>query len=129
MTDKTLQQCADNIVRNLSTPCEVSKMLKSWHTDSVVHTMFVDLHTGSSCSFEDFEVKSSKDYRHLHLLVKQRLIHAVLDMRDLADDTLEKLGYDLCHEQQKPTDSTGLLTWLAMSIKRLHDRCHGLTDR
>lgn len=94
MDAEDLTRCAENIARNIKTPFRASSLLRSRDPAAAsIATMFIDINVGSSICFDDFEVTSCKTYRQLHCLVKMRVIDAVLDQRELADDLLRKLGY------------------------------------
>lgn len=62
-------------------------------------TIFLDTHATSSFSVYENEVMASikankKDYRKLRSLIRLRLIDAIRQIKDLADNTLRNLGVE-----------------------------------
>ena len=71
---------------------------RTYHDNFII---FIDLHTASHILFAEKEVlkdilktgvKSKKNYRRLRSLIRMRLIDAIHQVRDLAEDSLRNLG-------------------------------------
>lgn len=90
--EENFKRCLENICDNLHHPAvQFSKPCQD-HMYSSIQTLFVDIHTGTMASFDSIEISSCKDYRQIHNLIKARIICAIRDVRDLAEESLIKLG-------------------------------------
>lgn len=88
---ENFRRCVKNACKNLNHPVSVSGLHRD-HVWQSMQSLFIDVHTGSMATFDSIEISSCKDYRQMRNLVKTRLIYAIHELRDLAEESLIKLG-------------------------------------
>jgi len=85
------QRCMNNISKNLKHPFYISNVMRD-RIYPKMYSVFIDVLSTTTMVFDDYEIKSAKDYRQLRNLVKTRLIHAIHDLYELAGESLRELG-------------------------------------
>lgn len=98
MIDENVKRCFDKICENFGVVAglNISEPMQSRAVHGVF-TTFIDINTSSIFNISDQEItrnkiKSKKDYRKLRRLVRLKLIDAVRQIQDLAEDSLRNLG-------------------------------------
>lgn len=101
--EEEFRQCVELACSNLNHPVYVSGLQRDRVWPSM-QSLFIDVHTCSMVTFDDREISCCKDYRQIRNLVKTRLIVAIRDLRDLANESLVKLGdQEVKHELSRGT--------------------------
>lgn len=100
--ENIISDCVKLICDRFNVPAalRIAPPIRSIHDYSQA-SVFLDVLTTSNFSIADIEIlkdlitygiKSKKDYRRLHSLIRMRLIDAIYSLRNLTEESLRNLG-------------------------------------
>lgn len=98
MIDENVKRCFDKICENFGVVAGLN--IVGPISDRMTHRAFITFIDINTSSFFDIcdqdiimnKIKSKKDYRKLRRLVRLKLIDAIRQIQDLAEDSLRNLG-------------------------------------
>ena len=100
--DDVISKCVELICKKFNVPANLR--ITDLFRDRLYYdrtTVFLDVHTTCHFSIADKEVlsnlaehgiRSKKDYRKLHSLIRMRLIDAIYQIRSLTEESLRNIG-------------------------------------